>query len=63
MTHQEVQNPWGERLKSRKAHPQIFQQADQNLNPKQHTSQSDLHKYSPDILQLIHQSPVKSTKV
>lgn len=63
MTHQEVQNPGGERLKARKAHPQILQQADQNLHPKQHTSYFDLHKHPADILKLLHRSALKRIKV
>lgn len=60
MTHQEVQDPGGERLKARKAHSQILQQADQNLHPKQHTPHFDLHKHSADILKLLYQSLLKN---
>lgn len=59
MTHQEIQNPGSERLKARKAHPQILQQADQNFHPKQQTSDFDVQKLSADILTLLHQSPLK----
>lgn len=60
MTHQEVQNPGGERLKAWKARPQILQQADQNLHPKYHTSHWDLHKHSAAVLRLHHQRLKKS---
>lgn len=59
MTHQEIQNPGSERLKARKAHPQILQQADQNFHPKQQTSDFDLQKHSADILTLLRQRPFK----